>query len=207
MRLLQFHEYLALLDGDAKVISPSPGDSRSAGWLEAAREIWPSLGLDAWQARPRRVDTITRCVTGGELLVHVTADWKDCFLILVVPPEQERPSSHILFDIGAEYSQTYFNCPAVGLDAPVEREMIADVIPRLGREADPFAILDKGEGTYMQVYAEGRRYSVEHQLVTMACHYQLRSTVSASAAVELMTSYAFGKNEWARRRSWKLQKL
>lgn len=206
MRLLQFHEYLALLGGGANVAPPLADGARHASWLDHARQLWPALRLDAWEARPRRVDSVTRG-SGGERLVHVTADWKDCFLILVVPPGEDTPSSHILFDIGAEYSETRFNCPAFGLDAPVERDVIADVIPRLRGASDPFAILDKGHGTYMQVYADGGRFDVEHQLVTMPCHYQLHSTVSASAAVELMTSYAFGKYEWAKTRRWKLQRL
>ncbi len=207
MRLLQLHEYLALLDGQAARVSPPPDQAQLAAWLDDARRLWPELRLQAWEASPRRIESVTRCEASGERLVHVTADHKDCFLILVVPPDQVAPAAHILFDIGAEYREIYFNCPAFGVDDPVHRDMITDLVPRLGQESDPFAILEKTETTYLQIYADGPRYSVEHQLVSLACHYQLESTVSADAAVALMTSYAFGRYEWARDWRWVRQTL
>lgn len=202
MRLLQLHEYLALLGGDNETVSLSPGDPRRASWLREAEALWPELAMKPWGERPRHVELVTRC-GGGELLVHVGADEKDCFLILVAPPEGGACTGHILFDIGAEYREITFSCPTFDVEAPVEREMIRDLVPLLGREPNPFAILSKSARTYMQVYADGARYSVEHQLVSAASHYELVEPVSVEAAVELLTDYAYGKYEWARSRRWR----
>jgi hypothetical protein len=200
MRLLQLHEYLALLDGGAN--TQSADDALSDACLEQARAIWPQLGLHAWEERNRSVEAVACCHASGKLLVHVSADWKNCFAILVVPPGRLQAEAFILFDIGAEYGDVRFICPAFDLDQVAEEGTIRHYVPQLGDKRDPFAVLEIGDGTYMQAYAKGGVYNVEHQLVSLSSHYRLEKSVSAEVVINLFLSYAFGKKEWARDFNW-----
>ena len=201
MRLLQLHEYLDLLDGGVATQAADHGLAQTA--LATAESLWPTLKISPWDATSRTVEMIARCTNSGKRLVHVTADWKNCYLILVFECDSEIPESYILFDIGAEYSEVQFVCPAFEIAAPATEDLIAKYIPRLkDTESDPFAVLDIGDGTYMQAYAEGSRYGVEYQLVSLASHYALDVSVDAATVVMLFNSYAFGRKEWAREYTW-----
>lgn len=201
MRLLQIQEYLAMLDGGAETAEAD--DALTTAALAAAESLWPTLQLSAWSDLPRTVETVARCVNTGVRLAHVTADWMNCYLILVFPPEGDQTDSYILFDIGAEYSEITFECPAFGIKSPVSEEMIEEYVPRLQQtDNDPFAILDLGNGSYMQTLADPAGYFVEYQLVSLASHYTLPAPVDAETVVSLFKSYAFGKKEWARTHQW-----
>ena len=205
MRLLQLHEYLAILDGGA-TIEPAV-DALSKSSLDQAQSIWPRLGISSWADRRRDVQSVARCRASGTLLVQITTDWKDCFLILVVPPHQLQAEGYLLFDVGAEYRKVRFDCPAFELYQVADEETIRRTAPRLPGARDPFAILEAGEGTYIQAYAKDGMFDVEHQLVSTASHYRLESRVSAEVVVSLFLSYAFGKYEWAREYKWKKVEL
>jgi hypothetical protein len=158
MRLLQLHEYVALLDGGTD--KHPIGDDVSKACLSQAESIWPKLRMSSWTDRPRTVEYVARCRVTGRLLVHVSGDWKDCFLILVVPPHHSTPhhleiEGYLLFDIGAEYGAPRLVCPAFGLDHVANEPEIRRTIPLLPGARDPFAILEIGEGTYIQTCAEG----------------------------------------------------
>jgi hypothetical protein len=210
MRLLQLHEYLALLDGGTD--KHPIGDDVSKACLSRAESIWPQLRMSSWTDRPRTIEHVARCRVTGRLLVHVSSDWKDCFLILVVPPHHLPPhhletEGYLLFDIGAEYQEARLVCPAFGLDHVANEPEIRKTIPLLPGARDPFAILEIGEGTYIQTCAEGGMFDVEHQLVSVASHYRLARRVSAEVVVSLFLSYAFGRKEWAREHVWEKMEL
>ena len=205
MRQLQLHEYLALLDEGAD--TQPINDSLSKVYLGQAQTIWPQLQIGSWEHRDRRVEYVARCHASEKLLVHVSADWKDCFLILVVPPRQLQAEAFLLFDIGAEYSEVRFVCPAFDLDDIADEETIKRCLPQLHGARDPFAILETGNGTYMQARAVGGMFNVEHQLVSLASHYRLEGRVSSDIVVSLFLSYAFGKKEWARDFKWESMDL
>src|SRR5262249_53389680 len=114
MRQLQLHEYLTLLDGQARTEPPTETICQAA--LNDAQLIGPILKLSAWTDRKRRVECVANCLATGTRLVHISADWKNCFLILAVPPDQLHAEAYILFDIGAEYAQVRFICPAFDID-------------------------------------------------------------------------------------------
>lgn len=201
MRLLQIHEYLDLLDGGAT--TEDVDDLLTELALVIAKSLWPTLKLSPWNAGSRTVETVARCKASGNRLVHVTADWKDCFLILVFAPDRHDANSYFLFDIGAEYSEVQLVCPALAVQSPATAKLIEDCIPRLqDTKSDPFAILDLGDGTYMQAYAEESGYEVEYQLVSLAARYALNKKVDAATVVALFKSYAFGRKEWAREYTW-----
>jgi hypothetical protein len=205
MRQLQFHEYLALLDGGTQPERAS--DALTKACLEDAKSIWPQLSLGGWTKRPRKVEYVAKCQGNGKRLVHVSADWENCFLILVVPLRKRRAESYLLFDIGAEYTLAKFICPPFDLEQTADRDTIRKFVPRLQGERDPFAILESGKGTYMQAYAEDGLFDVEHQMVSLSFHYCLDERVDADTVVRLFLSYAFGKKEWAHDFTWNKMKL
>jgi hypothetical protein len=133
MRQLQFHEYLALLDGKASTEPPSEAVSHAA--LEEAQLLWPHLKIGDWTDRERKVEYVAKCLATGTLLVHVSADWENSFLILVVPPGRVQADAYILFDIGAEYTEPRFICPAFEIDGVADESVVArktESICRLG---------------------------------------------------------------------------
>jgi hypothetical protein len=205
MRLLQFHEYLGLLDGGAKTIPAA--DSHSRVWLQQAQALWPQLRLGSWTRRARNVESVARCHASGTRLVHVSANWQNCYLILVVPPRRVQAESYLLFDIGAEYRKARLICPAFDLDQTADEKTIRMYVPLLHGNRNPFAILETGKDTYIQAYAEGGRFDVEHQLVSVSSHYIGARKVSAKTVVDLFVSYAFGRYEWARAVTWKKLEL
>lgn len=205
MRLLQLHEYLELLDGGTEAYQG--GDTFFRVYLEQARAAWPVLQISSWEDRHRAIEYVAICRANGEKLVHISADWKDCFLILVVPQHQSHAEAYILFDIGAEYREARLICPAFEIDQVATQKMIRETIPRLKGETDPFAILQTGDGTYFQAYEDCGMFDVEYQLVSLSSHYLLERQVDAETVLDLFLSYAFGKKEWARDYKWNKMEL
>ena len=204
MKQLQLHEYLALVDGGAPTIPVEQSLADEA--LKQAEALWPDLRIDTWEKRKRKVECVAQC-SNGTRLVHVTANRRNCFLILVVPPKKKAATKYLLFEIGAEYAEPQLICPAFDLDGPADKVTIRKIIPRLDGQRNPFAILNIGNGTYIQCYAEVGLYDVEHQVVSTAAHYSLKKKADAATVVKLFLSYGFGKKEWATEYEWKLMKL
>ena len=110
--------------------------------------------------------------------MHVNADWENCFLILITPADTVEPEAYLLFDIGAEYRELTLTCPTLQLEDAVSDALIEESIRNLPGREDPFAILDAGEGTYLQTFAEEEEgFHIEHQLVSTASHYALPELV------------------------------
>jgi len=203
MRHLQLHEYLEYLDGGVVTIGTTPALSASA--LRIAEEIWPTLRIAEWSAHPREVVTVARCESSGKRMVHVGANWQNCFLILVFAPEQDEANEFILFDVGAEYSEASLFSPALDVDGMATATLIEETVAKLKQlNEDPFAVLEVGNGTYMQTLYDSEKegFVVEHQLVSVAAHYKLPELVDANTVVKLFLSYAFEKKEWARDHTW-----
>lgn len=203
MKQLQLHEYLALLEAGAPQATMSAQLKEAC--LEQARRLWPKLGIAKWAKHPRRIEHVTWSNAHRVYLVHVTADWKNCFLILMVPQGAMEADCYILFDIGAQYGGQQLICPTLNLEEAVTEELVRDCIPKLRGRSDPFAILEMNGGTYIQTCVNSGWYEVEHQLVSTKSHYRLTSRVRAPVVVDLFLSYAFGKFEWARDVAWEQQ--
>jgi hypothetical protein len=206
MKLLQLHEYLEFLregtlPGNHQ-LSPSELDQ----CMSAAQEIWPDTGLLPWEAAPRTVPHVWKSSDGRLTAAHITADRKDCFLIVFL--SEERPSSYIVFDIGAEYSRMEYVCPSIDYHGPPQREVILNSIPNLKDHEDPFAILAISDGTYIQTYQNPNgTYDLEHQLVTTKFHYRALGDVNVGVVCDAFISYAFGKKEWTTDLTWERIKL
>jgi hypothetical protein len=117
-------------------------------------------------------------------------------------------TGHILIDLAAEYSQPFLECPSFDFEAAPTPEDIQRMIPQIGPDDDnPFAILTRGEGTYMQTLRTEEGYVLEHQLVNTSSHYEIPAPASAEQVVAAMLSYAFGENEWLESFAWRPQEL
>jgi hypothetical protein len=204
MNLLQLHEYLRFLH--AGIEDHQLSQSELDRCMSAAQEIWPDTGLLPWESTPRTVAYVWRSKDGRHAAAHITADRENCFLIVVL--SEERASSYIVFDIGAEYSEAEYICPSIGYQGPAQRDVILNSIPNLRDHGDPFAILDVGGGTYLQTrqYRNGT-YQLEHQLVTTKFHYRALGEINANEVCEAFISYAFGKKEWATDLTWERVEL
>ena len=205
-RLYQLHEHLMLMDTGVQKLEA--GDVLREACLKAARDIWPATGLSAWDSRPREARYCYQCGDQVHGYLHVDADHKNCFVIVIFEIPSARPVGWLLFDIGAEYHDAIYACPAADFDDVPTREVIEESIPRLNTHQDAFAILDRGHGTYMQAYQEKTGlYTLEHQLVTTACHYRAVGEMDARQVIAAFQSYAFEKKEWARELKWEKAEL
>src|SRR5262245_42969308 len=169
MKLLQLHEYLRFLHagtGDHRL-----SQSELNRCMSAAQEIWPETGLLPWESTSRTMEYAWKSNDGRHIAAHISADRKNCFLIVVM--SEQRFSSYIVFDIGAEYSRRQYICPSIDYHGPAQRDVILDSIPKLKDHKDPFAILETTDGTYLQTYQNPNgTYDLEHQLVTTKFHYK-----------------------------------
>lgn len=201
---LQLHQYLALLDGGMEAHEASGVEKVAA--LALARDVWQSLALGAWEEiNPARIDA-WRNKVHGQTLVHIPAGIEDCFLVVVFN-ESAAPLAYFLFDIGSQYTSATIFCPAFGLEQTATETDIRRVVPQLPTSSESFVVLELRGGTYMQVYADGQGFHLEHQLVTTGAHYRCTSVVGPEDAADTLVSYAFGSYEWARTKRWERMSL
>ena len=204
MKLLQLHEYLRFLH--AGIGRHQLSQRELDRCMSAAQELWPDTGLLPWESAPRTVGYAWKSNDGRHIAGNITADRENCFLIVVL--SEGHPSSYILFDIGAEYTQAEYICPSIGYQGPAEQDVILKSLPNLRDHQDPFAILEVGNGTYLQTrqYRNGT-YQLVHQLVTTKFHYRALGEINVSEVCDAFISYAFGKKEWATDLTWELVEL
>jgi hypothetical protein len=68
---------------------------------------------------------------------------------------------------------------------------------------EPFGVLARSGGTFMQVYAMDGEFLVEHQLVNPRAHYQAPAKLPLQAALGLLESYRSGTPAWMTAVSWR----
>jgi hypothetical protein len=206
MKLLQLHEYLTFLHAGTVPDGHQLSRSELDQCMSAAQEIWPETGLLPWESAPRSVAYAWKSNDGRHIGAHITADRENCFLIVVL--SDGRPTSYIVFDIGAEYRQAEYICPSIGYEGPAERDVILGSIPNLKDHKDAFAILAVADGTYLQTYQNpDGTYDLEHQLVTTKFHYRALGEINAREVCDAFISYAFGIKEWATDLTWERMEL
>lgn len=206
LRLYQLHEHLQLMD--AGVESMELDDALRDTCIEAAQIVWPQTGLSSWDTHPREAQYAYKCGDKLHGYLHINADHKDCFLIVIFELKAARPVGYLLFDIGAEYASPIYVCPAAAFEDEPTPPVIEESIPRLNSHKDAYAVLDRGHGTYMQAYQESSGgYTLEHQLVTTASHYRVPGELDAQQVIAAFRSYAFEKKEWARELKWERMEL
>ena len=202
MASLQLKDLLALLDGGAATVT-APADVATRAAHYAAR-VWSDCRLVG--TPPPTIEYCALTKGSAKHLCHFNAGRKDCFLIVVCAAASDLPEAHILFDIGGQYrSITYTDLSTDFVGEPTE-QMLANSLPRLREGGTPAAILESGEGSYLQTYQNGPdEFTLEYQLVTTAFHLVGTGPVTGQDVLRAFRSYAFGKYEWAKDYDWKHQ--
>ena len=205
MSLLNKLQYLRLMGEPSEKVTPSPEAVTRV--LEYSTAVW--TGLDLKKRELTTADIAVVFQHGERSFFHIKAfprKMKDTFLIVVT--HSDGIDGHILIDIAAEYSNPFLDCPSAefqGIPTPDDiKSMIAQIHPD---DDNPFAILNLGDGTYMQTYRMHDGFHLEHQLVNVASHYEISELATADQVVAAFVSYAFGKNEWLDSFTWQLQQL
>ena len=206
MRLLTQLDYHRLLEGEPTKIQPD--ESSVSDVLQYATSVWDSLGL-----KPRELgnqDILYVYQFGTTDLYHIKAfprKMPDTFVI--VAKQDAETVGHILFDIASEYGEAHLECPQHEFEGVVNSaEFLEQMIASINHEGDdPFAILEKSEGTYIQTMRTEDGFIVEYQLVNTSNHYELTELASEPEVLSLMKSYAFGKLEWLTDFEWQKQEL
>jgi len=203
MRLLQIHEYLDLLQPDGAGAAPAD-DLADQACLNAAHRIWNDTGLQGFHEIVRRVEYAAFNPARHCRLVHIGGDHPDCFVIVAFDTQARQPIGYIVFDIGAEYRNPVFYCPAANHAGPATPELIEEWIPRLGQHADePIAVLDRGRGTYLCAWQQpDGSFGLNHQLVTPRNCYVAVDELQARDVIEAFHSYAFKVKEWTTQLQW-----
>lgn len=194
-RLMQLHEYLALLQEGTEEFAAGERIKRDA--FSLALSLREELRLPLGPERSLELVLARRCKVQRISLVHVPLAAEDCFFIAMYRQDASSAHAHLVFDIGAEYQRPFLECPDFGVGEEATEDNLRRWIPRLAEAPDAFAIVKRRDGTYIQVYADDRGFHLEHQLVTTGCHYRAAQPVGSEAAVETLVSYACGKYEWA----------
>ncbi|ATQ41862.1 hypothetical protein [Caulobacter mirabilis] len=194
-------EYAALLTPGMRTVDLD--EATRTRVLAAARSVWPQTGFKRWEALSRRVELAAQTADGRTVLAHVTADWKDCFVIILLDRSTDSLEAFFVFDIGAEYRPLTLECPGLRDAGELTPEVIERAVAGLGVDDDSYLILDAGEGTYMQAARREEGVVVEFQLATVQNHFKVAAPVNDAVAIELLTSYAFGRKEWASRVDWR----
>jgi hypothetical protein len=152
-----------------------------------------------------KLEITYRSGNGRNLLLHYNYGAPDVYLIIAL--ENGVYFGHILFDLGAEYRPSMISSPHLAQVQEATENLIEQVVAKLPHQSDPYVILETGEGTYMQALWTKEGFVLEHQLVTLSCHYETRALVTHEQVIAALKSYAFGKYDWTTAFSWRLMKL
>lgn len=202
MASLQLKDLLGLLDGGAATVTVPAAVATQAEHYAA--RVWRECRLLG--VPPPAMEYCALTKVGAKYLCHFNEGRKDCFLIVVCAVASGLPEAHILFDIGGQYRPLTYTDLSTGFVGEPTEQMLADSLPRLREGSTPAAILESGEGSYLQTYQNGPdEFTLEYQLVTTAFHFVAAGPVTAQDVLCVFGSYAFGKYEWAKDYDWKHQ--
>ena len=202
---LQLKDLLALMDGGVTGTA-APLDVAMRAQRHAA-DVWSDCRLPG--PAPASIEYCGLTRGTGKYLCHFNAGRKDCYLIVICAAATGSPEAHLPFDIGAQYRPASFTDLSTNFAAEVTDEMLAAALPRLLEAGGtPAAILENGDGSYLQTYQDGPdQYALEYQLVTTAFHFAAATPATTQEVLRAFRSYAFGKYEWTRDIVWRHQPL
>ena len=204
MVALQLKTLLELLDGEARTAVAPDGVAARAGRHAAA--VWTDCGLAG--SAPATMEYCARTLVSDKYLCHFNVGRKDCYLVVVCSASTGLPEGHLPFDIGGQYRPVVYSDLSTGFVGEPTAGMFEEQLPRLREGGTPAAILESGEGSYLQTYQDGPdAYTLEYQLVTTAFHFAVSAPVDTRDVLRAFHSYAFGKYEWAREFLWQHRPL
>jgi|GEM_PF-1256914 len=206
LMLLDRMKYLSMVDEPGIRVEAAPEVTQQV--ITYAISVWAEMELE-----PRQIDTedVVAIFRHAERLFFHVRVFKEgraeTFVIVSVIPSN-LPDGHILIDLAAEHVLPTFECPGCDYLGPASAELLETQIPKL--EADgptPFAILSRGEGTFLQTYHTEDGYLLEYQLVNTACHYETQELLDAAQVVQAMISYFHNDNRWVKMFEWQKMDL
>ncbi len=209
MQQLDKHEYLQLLGDPAEAFEVTPDAAGRV--VRYANQVWPTLKLQPRKLTRKDLAHAYRHGAHEKCLFHVRAyprRMPETFVIIVGDAQAQNLAGHLLIDLSAETSPPWLDCPSFEFKGTPNHENLERFLRGIHPDDDnPFAVLKRGDGTYMQTYRIEDGYVLEHQLVNTSSHYGVSKPVSADEVVAAMLSYAFGDNEWVNMFAWPRQKL
>ncbi len=202
-RLLTKLDYRNLLAGGTPIVA-TPNHEVA---LAYARELWPSLEIG--KRILSKKDVVLCHKHGDVVLTHVRAyARKQPHVVLVLAETGGELSGHILVDLASDDAEPHLICPSVEHDGATSPEQLSEFLAKISSdEDDPFAILETGDGTYIQTLNTGDGFVLEYQLVSTACHYETPELVSLEEAVAALISFGWGNHEWLTDFAWQRQDL
>jgi hypothetical protein len=205
-RLLTKLEYLRLLSNAASPISAAQTAEQILGY---AAEVWQSVGLK--QRKLRNADIIASYRDGARHLFHLKAyprKQPDTVMVIVFDPTVSEVFGHILIDLGAENSTPRLDCPSSEYEGNPTIDEIESLLAQIHPDDDdPFAIMETGDGTYLQTLRGDDGYVLEHQLVNTSNHYETINLATFEQVVEAFRAYGFGGTDWLESFDWRRQDL
>ena len=87
-------------------------------------------------------------------------------------------------------------CPAFEKEVIASEKIIAELVPMINGQNNPFIILQKGEMTYIQTLWTPKGYMLEYQEGTVSEHYMLCTPTTEENAVWALQCYLNEKLYW-----------
>ena len=201
---MQLKDLLELIEGGVEEARLSAEEAEGAA-RHAAR-VWEGCLLPG--APPSHSEYTIRTAGGAKTLCHYPAVREGCFLVVVLDGATGVPEDHLPYDIGGQYRpSTYRDLSTESAGTP-EESRIASSLLRLGEFGTPAAILEFGEGSYLQTWRDGPdEYDLEYQLVTTAFHYVVPRKLRQDEVVWAFLSCATGRYDWAKEFPWILHSM
>ena len=179
-------------------------------WAEGAARyaarVWEGCLLP--EPVPTESEYTIRVREGAKTLCHFPAIREQCFLIVVLDGTTGIPEGHLPYDIGGQYRPQMFQDVSTGQEGLPEGAFMATALKQLGEVGTPAAILEFGEGSYLQTWRDSTdAYDLEYQLVTTAFHYVVPRSLTQAEVLAAFDSCANGRYEWAKDFPWTLHSM
>lgn len=205
-RLLNKLEYLSLLTKNPATVSHQ---SYAEQVVTYASTAWPGLEL---KKRKLRNSDIIGCYRHRAVQVfHVKAFPRkrpETNVVIVFEPSTSEFIGHILIDLAAEHSTPRLDCPSSEYEGNPQPDEIESLLAQITPDDDnPFAIMETGEGSYIQTLCTDDGYLLEYQLVNASSHYETSTPLSFEEVVDCFVSYGFEGNQWLESFTWQRQRL
>lgn len=176
--------------------------------LAFLEQIWPTLNLKKRRLQDQDIVFVFRHAQRLFYHVRVYPRKQPQTFIIVATNEAGLPSDYILIDLAAEHVVPMFECPTFELEQVANEAMLREFLPKISAsDQNPFAILARGEGTFMQTYHSEDGFLLEYQLVNTSSHYQAGTLLKAEQVVEAMVSYLANDNQWLTMFAWEKMEL
>ena len=201
---MQLKDLLELIEGGVEKTDLPP--RWADGTAKYAARVWEGCLLPG--PIPSESEYTIRSRTGAKILCHFPTIREGCFLVVVLDDGTGEPEDHLPYDIGGQYRPPVYRDLSTEIEGTAQESRIASSLLDLGKFGTPAAILEFGEGSYLQTWRDGPdEYDLEYQLVTTAFHYVVSRKLRQDEVVWAFLSCANGRYEWAKDFPWILHSM